>query len=207
MSYPCVRHLDDGIVHLIHTQLSPAQLQAHLAQALNERQAIVEPLLQSIASTPICAAVRIDKLFTLLADEWGATCALIFQQAVFSLQAEPAHLARHQPPAPEPLNQQIKRLCVVWAYGKLQIPDAPFFNAQLKAPSQAIWQQPAMQATLRHTTEQLRQSSLYGEWIDRYPTCWAYTFGALMHQLLQWNHRLTPAAVRALWPIEIAPHP
>jgi hypothetical protein len=187
MLYPCTRHLDDSIVQLTRTSLSIDALQAHLTQALSEKDAIP---LEGFAITP-----------HKIADELGATCALIFQQAVCSLQS-PIQSSTQSPtqnetqPQPTnlaPLNRQITRLCVVWAYGrKQQMPEATCLAAQ--------WQHPALQATLRHTSAQLRQSSPYGEWIDRYPTCWAYTFGLVMHQLLQWNHRLTPTALRELWP-------
>jgi hypothetical protein len=186
MIYPCIRHLDDRIIQLTRTSLSIDALQAHLTQALSEKEAIpLEGCDESLAieSIPISPHK--------IADELGATCALIFQQAVCSLQnsvqtaIQPVDLA--------PLNRQITRLCVVWAYARKQpIPEAICLSAQ--------WQHPALQATLRHTSDQLRQSSPYGEWIDRYPTCWAYTFGLVMHQLLQWNHRLTPTALRELWP-------
>jgi hypothetical protein len=181
MIYPCTRHLDDCIVHLTRTSLSLETLQAHLKQALDDKAA--SPL-QGFAIPLEGFTIAPVPLFPhKIADEFGATCALIFQQAVCSVQDSIHDLA--------PLNRQITRLCVVWAYGKQQIPEDTFGQAQ--------WQHPALQATLRHTTAQLRQSP-YGEWIDRYPTCWAYTFGVVMHQLLQWNHRLTPAALRELWP-------
>jgi hypothetical protein len=179
--YPSTRRLDNAIIQLTHTALSPERLQGHLEQALSEPGAI-----------PLEGCALISEI----ADELGATCALIFQQAICSLQEQPIQLETEQPDHTDltPLNSQIKRLCLLWALGKQQQPTDGFFKAQ--------WQHPALQAILKRSTTQFRQSSPYSEWIDRYPTCWAYTFGSVMHQLLQWNHQLDPIAVRAPWPIE-----
>ncbi len=183
------RQLDDGILHLIHTALSPSQLQAHLKHALSKQDAI-----NSIHITP-----------HKIAAEFGATCTLVFQQAIDSISAQSRECADQ---SSDLLTQQIQRLCLAWAHGKAKMPENTFFQAHLQghlqAQLQAQWQRPVIQSMLRHTSAQLRQHALYGEWLDRYPTCWAYTFGTIMHQLLQWNHRLTPAALRESWPIETA---
>jgi hypothetical protein len=123
-------------------------------------------------------------------------------------------------PRSEALQQQLQILCYTWAIGKRFSSAAhahpPFYQDDLTifAALRATWQQPAIQTALQRITTQLTQShtssldtandsalkNWAGIWIGQHPTCWAYLFGTVMHQLLQWNHQLTPQMLRELWP-------
>ncbi|MEM9949253.1 MAG: hypothetical protein AAF810_24740 [Cyanobacteria bacterium P01_D01_bin.36] len=143
-----------------------------------------------------------------IATAYSKTCSLIWQQSLTPTPPHPSSSQRHTlpqqqsafPPTPHlptPHLPTLQPLCHHWATTKLHHPNAPFFqNALTLGALRSKWRYPAIQASLRHTTDSLRQLSPYDEWLAAYPTCWAYTVGRTMHQLLQWNYRLTPAILR-----------
>ena len=97
----------------------------------------------------------------------------------------------------EPLVNSISKLCLLWSIHKQQYPEHPFFTESTGFSSlQQKWRQPEIQSSLRQITNALQDSHPYGYWIDRYPTCWTYAIGLIMHQLLQWNYQLTSHRLR-----------
>ena len=101
--------------------------------------------------------------------------------------------------AQQQVTQRLNKLCLLWAVGKWQRPNHPFFAQSSTdfATLQAKWKNPAIQAALRQATADLLQSP-QDHWITTHTDAWAYLLGNTMYQLLQWNHRLTPQYLREL---------
>ncbi|MEL6940964.1 MAG: hypothetical protein AAFO84_17440 [Cyanobacteria bacterium J06598_1] len=143
-----------------------------------------------------------------IATAYGSVCAQLWQNALFPQQADaPPHTPSLDQSnsllTAQPLHHSIKVLTYLWLVGKANYPQNPFFkNATTLDALRAKWHHPAIQSSLRHTTRRLYQASPYGEWLESHPTCWAYTTGHTMHQLLQWNHRLTSEGLREFLSID-----
>ncbi|MEL6262910.1 MAG: hypothetical protein AAFR12_17765 [Cyanobacteria bacterium J06626_6] len=132
-----------------------------------------------------------------IAIAYGNTCALVWTLALTKDGARAA--------VAEPLQASVNALCMHWMRGKRAYPEADFFSeAKTLGALRSKWQQPAIQSSLRQTTLRL-QRGVEGQWIARYPTCWAYAVGRTMYQLLQWNHQLTAQTLRECWRLNETP--
>lgn len=184
MNHLSERQVCDRIENIIHTHLSPGTLQRYLKQTISEQTSSEQPS-KKLAQSDILPTVAIPAVTA----AYGTTCLFIWQ-SIWHPERFPK------------LDSQVQQLCLTWARAKRHFPDHPFFadHPTPLAALQAKWQNPDVQATLRHTTAQLQNNPLYASTVLDYPTCWAYVFGCSIHQLLQWNHQLTPYVLRELWP-------
>lgn len=175
-----ITQLTDRIDTHTHTYLSPSFL-----QSLRPNNPAIKPQTR----------LELPAYLSKIATSYGNACALIWQLALAPRQPNLHNFA--QANKPQPLTDTLQDLCTRWAIGKYSYPQASFFqNITTLGSLRAKWHYPAIQNSLQQTTHHLRQSAEYGPWLDTYPTCWAYTVGRTMHQLLQWNHRLTSKALR-----------
>lgn len=132
-----------------------------------------------------------------IAIAYGHTCALVWTLSL--LEDTPSE------EKVETFTASVNTLCTHWLRGRRYYPDADFFcDAKTLGALRSKWQQPAIQQSLRQTTLTLRRGA-EGQWIARYPTCWAYAVGRTMHQLLQWNHQLTAETLRECWRVNVMP--
>ncbi|MEO1622075.1 MAG: hypothetical protein AAFU53_13720, partial [Cyanobacteria bacterium J06632_3] len=133
-----------------------------------------------------------------IAETYAALCAQLWPLA-FIDEALPAADRHTQSNTSwrEPLVNNISKLCLLWSIHKRQYPDHVFFTEVTGFSAlQQKWRQPEIQSSLRQMTNALKDSHPHGHWIDRYPTCWPYAIGLIMHQLLQWNYQLTSHRLR-----------
>lgn len=148
----------------------------------------------------------------MLSEQYAKTCLSLWQLAQSNHQSN--HQSSHQFPDGSPLyshlpsqaqtaKNQLERLCRLWAIGKYRRPDQDFFKVHSTAfiGLRYKWQHPDVQASIHHATTLLVQSPA-DPWIASHSDGWAYLVGVLMHQLLQWNHSLTPQCLRELLHID-----
>lgn len=193
-NYLSDRQLSDRIENTVQTHLSLDNLQQLLKQAISQ-QITLEQQTRTRAQSAMVSAIAPDSISSesatieSIATAYGTTCVLIWQSLW-----HPTPLSK--------FSQQIQQLCLTWAAAKRHSSGYPFLanHPTSFAALQAKWQNPHIQATLRSTTAQLQNHPFYASTLYDYPTCWAYLFGCTIHQLLQWNHQLTPCTLRELWP-------
>lgn len=191
-----IAQLTDRIDSCVQTYLSATAL----TNALNSLGA-PSPLQDQLDSFSVTPSAQVKAQFLNLqpiADAYSETCSLIWQQSlVHGIIDENRRDTCPTGDFSESLSHSLQMLCLLWATGKCQYPDAPFFqDAVTLGALQSKWRYPAIQESLCRTTERLRNTRPSDQWLAAYPTCWAYAVGRTMQQLLQWNYRLPPATLR-----------
>ena len=96
------------------------------------------------------------------------------------------------------LNASRSKLCSLWAVGKWNEPENSFFSVtNMFSDLQRKWRHADIRESLRKVAGAVQSHPSKGPCIERYPTCWSYTVGLVMHQILQWNYQLTSSQLRA----------
>ena len=180
--------LDNAIDRAIHAYFPLADrlpLANRLKRHITDESA--PPFEQAGRPAAVAGTPQPSTLKKKIAQEYGNTCTLLWHT---SFQSQPS----------APLTDQSQRLLLAWAQGKYHLPSESLFESQLTgtAALQVRWRSPHIQSALCAATAQLLISPTQVS-IAAHPSSWVYLCGGLMHQLLQWNHQLTPQTLRELF--------
>lgn len=183
MNHLAIHEIDHHIKALTQTHLSPH----HLSKLLQDELATPSPTKSTDAQATLHEAI---------AAEIEATATRLWNTAW--QHADEAALTA---PA-APLDRNLQQLCKAWAYHKYHRPQDALSQASCTTGAmQTLWQHPAICTAINNTTARHLQSQNQADRsrIHQYPTCWAFVFGCLIYQLLQWNHSLTSYQLRELF--------
>ncbi len=193
MNRPAIHEIDHHIRQLTQAHLSPKQLTSLLQAALAQsKKSTVETAEKTITTEFGAAALLI----------WEITWQRLTAESTDSTPTDstPTSSTPTSSDTAAMLNQQLQQLCLVWAYRRYRqisfnTPDDLFQTGFTTNAIQAMWRHPEIYAAINTTTRAKASQTTSDKSsqlrLHQYPTCWAYVFGCVIYQLLQWNHSLT----------------